>query len=86
MGKDGHIASIFPNSKNISRKFITAPVIRKDFKRITLGLNTINESKKILLWLNNKSIAKNYSDLAKQGKKIPINNLKKKKILIYKIS
>ena len=60
MGMDGHIASLFPNSENLYKKFISKPVIRKDFKRITLGLNIINNSKRILLWLNNKSKAKAY--------------------------
>ena len=85
MGADGHIASLFPNSKNLSKKFISRPVIRKDFKRITLGLNIINNSKKILLWLNNKSKSKTYLKLKKEGKKIPVNNLNKKRIIIYKI-
>ena len=38
MGEDGHVASIFPNSVNLYKEFITKPIIRKDFKRITLGL------------------------------------------------
>ena len=86
MGVDGHVASIFPYSENLYKKFITKPVIRKDFKRITLGLNIINNSKKILLWLNNKSKANNYLKLKKKGKKIPINNLNKKNTVIYKIN
>ena len=85
MGADGHIASLFPNSENLSKKFISKPVIRKDFKRITLGLNVINNSRKILLWLNNKPKTKAYLRLKKEGKKIPVNNLNKKRILIYKI-
>ncbi len=85
MGKDGHVASLFPNSENLSLKFITKTVTRKDFKRITLGINIINNSKKILLWLNNKSKSKIYTKIKKQGKKIPVNNLNKKKTLVYKI-
>tara|TARA_B100001093_G_scaffold129653_1_gene122268 strand:+ start:1414 stop:2079 length:666 start_codon:yes stop_codon:yes gene_type:complete len=85
MGSDGHIASIFPRSENLYKKFITKPVIRKDFKRITLGLNIINNSKKILLWLNNKSKTKAYLRLRKEGRKIPINNLNKKNMIIYKV-
>ena len=85
MGNDGHIASIFPNSENLYKKFITKPIIRKDFKRITLGLNIINNSKKILLWLNNKSKSKIYLKLKKRGKKIPVNNLNKRNTVIYKM-
>ena len=85
MGLDGHIASLFPNSVNLNKKFITKPVIRKDFKRITLGLNIINDSKKILLWLNNKSKSKAYLKLRREGKKIPVNNLNKRNTIIYKI-
>ena len=66
MGEDGHIASLFPNSENLNKKFITRPVTRKDFKRITLGLNIINNSKKILLWLNNKSISRIYLKIKKR--------------------
>tara|TARA_B100002019_G_C21117971_1_gene521850 strand:+ start:93 stop:758 length:666 start_codon:yes stop_codon:yes gene_type:complete len=85
MGNDGHIASIFPNSENLYKKFISKPIIRKDFKRITLGLNIINNSKKILLWLNNKSKSNIYLKLKKKGKKIPVNNLNKRNTVIYKI-
>tara|TARA_Y100001958_G_C21073316_1_gene432083 strand:- start:137 stop:802 length:666 start_codon:yes stop_codon:yes gene_type:complete len=85
MGVDGHIASLFPNSQDLYKKFITKPVIRKDFKRISLGLNIINNSNKILLWLNNKSKSKAYLKLKKEGRKIPVNNLNKKNTIIYKI-
>ena len=86
MGKDGHIASLFPNSQNLKKKFITKTVVRKDFKRITLGLNIINNSKKILLWLNTRSIASIYSKIKKKGRKIPVNNLNKKNTIVYKIN
>ena len=86
MGRDGHIASIFPNSENLYDRFITKPVIRRDFKRITLSLNVINNSKKILLWLNNKSKSKIFFKIKKKGKKIPVNNLNNKNTIIYKIS
>ena len=86
MGKDGHIASIFPNSKNSYNRFISKPVTRRDFKRITLSLNVINNSKKILLWLNNKSKSKIYFKIKKEGKKIPVNNLNYRKTIIYKIN
>ncbi len=85
MGVDGHIASLFPYSEDLNKRFITKVVTRKDFKRITISLNIINNSKKILLWLNNKSKSKFYSKLKKEGKKIPVNNLNKKNTIIYKI-
>ena len=86
MGPDGHVASIFPNSLEINKQFISTPVIKKDFKRISLSLNIINKSKKIILWLNNEMISKKYIQLKSKGKKIPVNNLSKKKTLIFKIS
>ena len=86
MGADGHIASIFPHSHEINEKFIAKQVLRKDFLRISLSLNIINNSKKIILWLNNSLKSKKYNQLRLLGKKIPVNNLDKKKTLIFKIS
>ena len=86
MGEDGHIASIFPHSKNLYKKFISKPVIREDFERITLSLNVINNSKKILLWLNNKSKSKIFFNIRKKGKVIPVNNLNNKNTIIYRIN
>ena len=86
MGEDGHIASIFPNSKNLYGRFIAKPVVRRDFMRITLSLNVINNSKKILLWLNNKSKSNIYFKMKKEGKKIPVNNLNNRKTIIYKLN
>ena len=86
MGEDGHIASIFPNSKEIKKKFIVKSVLKKDFVRITLSLNVINNSKKIILWLNNKFKTKKYKQLKLLGKKIPVNNLDKRKTFIFRIS
>ena len=86
MGDDGHIASIFPGSKNFFKKHIVEIVKRKDFKRITLSLNTINNSRKIIVWLNNKNKVKKYFKLKKKGKVIPINNLKKNKTLLFRIT
>ena len=85
MGKDGHVASIFPNSNELNKKFITQPVIRKDFNRISLSLNLINNSKTIIVWLNNKYKIKRFNELRLKGKKIPINNLKKNKTILFKL-
>ena len=84
MGEDGHIASIFPNSRLIKEKFIVKPVKRKDFNRITLSLNIINKSKKIVLWLNNKFKSKIFDEYKRLGNHLPVNNLNKKKIIVYK--
>jgi 6-phosphogluconolactonase len=86
MGKDGHVASIFPNSNALSEKSITHTVIRKDFKRITLSLNLINNSKNIIVWLNNKNKIKKFNKLRFKGNNIPINNLKKNKTLLFRIT
>ena len=86
MGTDGHIASIFPNSRDLKEKFISKPIHRKDFDRITLGLNIINNSKKIFLWLNNRKKTLIFNKLKIRGKKIPINNLNKKKLYCFSIS
>ena len=84
MGVDGHIASIFQNSSLIKKKFICTYIAKKDFKRITLSLNTINNSKKIFLWLNNILKSRSYDKMKKLGKKIPVNNINLKKTHIYK--
>ena len=55
MGNDGHVASIFPNTNLLKRRFIVSSINRRDFKRITIGLKIINNSKRIFLWLSNKS-------------------------------
>ncbi len=86
MGNDGHVASIFPNSKELRKKFIVSYVIKKDFKRITLGMKTINDSKNIFLWLNTKEKTKIFEKLRKKDKSIPVNNLKKKKLICFSIN
>ena len=86
MGNDGHIASIFPDSKELKEKFITKPVMRKDFKRITLGLNIINNSEKIFLWLNSKTKFSSFRKFKNKGKKIPVNNLKKNRLYCFYIN
>ena len=86
MGNDGHVASIFPNTNILKKKFIVSPVNRRDFKRITIGLEIINNSKKILLWLSKKSKTSTFKKLQFKGKKIPVNNLNKKKLYCFLIN
>ena len=86
MGNDGHVASIFPNTNILKKKSIVSPVNRGDFKRITIGLKVINNSKKIFLWLSKKSKTSIFKNLRLKGKKIPINNLNKKKLYCFLIN
>ena len=86
MGNDGHVASIFPNTNIQKKKSIVSPVNRGDFKRITIGLKVINNSKKIFLWLSKKSKTSIFKKLRLKGKKIPINNLNKKKLYCFLIN
>ena len=86
MGNDGHVASIFPNTNILKKKSIVSPVNRGDFKRITIGLKIINNSKKIFLWLSKKSKTSIFKKLRLKGKKIPINNLNKKKLYCFLIN
>ena len=83
MGNDGHIASIFPDSVELTQKFLIRPIYRKDFKRLTFGLNIINNSKKIFLWLNTRKKKLIFNKLKTQGKKIPVNNINKKKLFCF---
>ena len=86
MGNDGHVVSIFPNTNILKKKSIVSPVNRGDFKRITIGLKVINNSKKIFLWLSKKSKTSIFKKLRLKGKKIPINNLNKKKLYCFLIN
>ncbi len=85
MGNDGHIASIFSDNLNIKLNEITYYVKRKDFDRITMSLKTINKSKNIYLWLNDKKKTKIFNLLKKSKKKIPVLYLNKNKTSIFKI-
>ena len=85
LGHDGHVASIFPNHLHFNKEKIVYDVDRKNFKRITLSMNTINNSKQIILWLNNKKKKDIFKKL-KNKKEIPVNylNTKKTKVFIRK--
>ena len=86
MGNDGHIASIFPNTNIFKKRFIVSSVDRQDFKRITIGLKIINNSKKIFLWLSKKSKTSIFKKLQFKGKEIPVNNLNRKKLFCFFIN
>ena len=82
MGKDGHIASIFPNNIDFNNKKLTRSITRNDIERITLNLSLINKSKNIFLWLNDKKKS-NIFKVLKNKKKIPFNYLDKKKTYLF---
>ena len=85
MGKDGHIASIFPKTDFLKDQSITKTVSRKDFKRITLNLHIINKSKKIILWLNKKSKTLIFNNLSKNDN-APVKFLNRKKLTCLQIN
>ena len=86
MGNDGHVASIFPNTSILKKRFIVSSVDRRDYKRITIGLKIINNSKRIFLWLSNKSKTSIFKKLQLKGREIPVNNLNKKKLYCFLIN
>ena len=87
MGNDGHIASIFQNDLNLKSNKITRPVLREDFKRITLNIKIINNAKNIYLWLNSKKKFGIYKKLILRKKsRTPVSFLNKKKLFVFCIS
>lgn len=54
LGQDGHIASLFKNNINKKLKNNVDFIIKKDFSRITLTLECLNNSKSIFLWAPGK--------------------------------
>lgn len=81
MGEDGHVASLFPNSKEV--KLISDLVLETDrkyngYKRITLGLNLINMCfYKMLLVKGEKKLKL----LNSEDKSFPINKINEKNIV-----
>ena len=86
MGDDGHVASIFSDTNILKKNFIVSSVDRRDYKRITIGLKIINNSKRIFLWLSNKSKTSIFKKLQIKGREIPVNNLNKKKLYCFLIN
>ena len=86
MGNDGHIASIFSDDLKPKLNKIARSVKRKDFKTITINLKTINKSKIIYLWLNTKKKTEIFNSIKnKKNKNIPVNLLKKNKIVVFSV-
>ena len=84
MGNDGHIASIFFDDKKIKNKSLVRVIVRNDFYRVTLGIDLINKSKRIWLWLPTRKKTRIYNSL-KNKKNIPASLLNKKKLKVFSI-
>ena len=84
MGNDGHIASIFFDDKKIKNKSLVRVIVRNDFYRVTLGIDLINKSKRIWLWLPTRKKTRLYNSL-KNKKNIPVSLLNKKKLKVFSI-
>ncbi len=82
MGNDGHIASLFSRDKKIFSAELVRSIKRIDFNRITIGLNVINKSKKIVLWLPNKKKFNYFNSLKTKTIK-PVKLLKKNKLYLF---
>tara|TARA_B100000989_G_C19498908_1_gene453348 strand:+ start:870 stop:1538 length:669 start_codon:yes stop_codon:yes gene_type:complete len=84
MGEDGHVASLFPNSKEIKKtnELVLATEKAYDgFKRITMSLDLINEiSYKLLIIKGEKKLKTLFS----KNETLPISNIKYKHIYYLK--
>ena len=84
VGNDGHIASLFKNNINKINKKNVDFVIRKDFKRITLTIKCINNSKNIFLWAPGKNKKKIIKNIIKDKKlTYPASYLKSKNNFLF---
>ena len=84
VGNDGHIASLFKNNINKTNKKNVDFVIRKDFKRITLTIKCINNSKNIFLWAPGQSKKKIIKNIIKDKKlAYPVSYLKSKNNFLF---
>ena len=84
VGNDGHVASLFKNNVNKINKKNVDFVIKKDFKRITLTIKCINNSKNIFLWAPGRKKKKIIKNIINDKKFIyPASYLKSKNILLF---
>jgi len=84
LGVDGHIASLFKNNINNKTNKIVDFVKKKDFSRITLTIECINNSKSIFLWAPGKrksTIVKKI--LSDNNLQYPVSFLKKKNSFLF---
>ena len=84
VGNDGHIASLFKNNINKKNKKNVDFVIREDFKRITLTIKCINNSRNIFLWAPGKNKKKIIKNIIKDKKYLyPASYLKSKNNFLF---
>jgi 6-phosphogluconolactonase len=79
MGTDGHTASIF-NTNDLNENVLITSKENEKFKRISLGIKTLNFSRTIILLTNDEKL-KIYNSL----ESYPVNFLNRKKTLIYNL-
>ena len=84
IGNDGHIASLFKKDINKKNNKNVIFVKRKDFYRITLTLECLNNSKSIFLWAPGKSKSNIIKKIILDNKfKYPASFLKKKNNFLF---
>ena len=84
IGNDGHIASLFKNNIKIKNTKNVSYIKKKDFSRITLTINSINNSKMIFLWAPGKNKNKIINKIQHDKiKKYPASFLKKKNNFLF---
>ena len=84
VGKDGHIASLFKNNISKINKKNVDFVIRKDFKRVTLTIKCINNSKNIFLWAPGKNKEKIIKNIIKDKRLVyPASYLRSKNNILF---
>jgi len=84
MGEDGHVASLFPNSKEVKLKdklVISTEEKYNGHYRISLGLNLVNKSKFKLLMVTN---AEKKEILDSESLNLPIHKIENIKLKVYK--
>tara|TARA_Y100000590_G_scaffold462172_1_gene625601 strand:- start:3268 stop:3948 length:681 start_codon:yes stop_codon:yes gene_type:complete len=84
IGIDGHIASLFRKDLNKKNNKNVVYIKRKDFKRISLTLKCLNNSKSIFLWAPGKFKSSIIKKILSDNKyKYPVSFLKEKNNFLF---
>ena len=84
IGNDGHIASLFKNNINKKTTKIVDYIKKKNFSRITLTINCLNNSKSIYLWAPGKEKSLIIKKIFNDNKFLfPASYLKKKNSFLF---